>query len=101
MSRNVKFIEDVFSFATPEDVPIQSRGFGLPYDIHDDFVEYEEYIDNVVHHVHNGNSEDTSSVGDPATASSLDEAASAQPHQFEAATVHRDLSTDTGREVVG
>ena len=45
MSRDVKFIKDVFPFATPEDVHIESHGFMLPYDIHDDFVEYEEYIE--------------------------------------------------------
>ena len=38
VSRDVKFIEDVFSFATPEDVHIESYGFELPYDIYDDFV---------------------------------------------------------------
>ena len=75
--RDVKFIEDVFPFATPEDVYIESHGFELPYDTHDDFVEYEEYIDNVVHDVYNGDSEDTSGVGDPATASPPDETASA------------------------
>ena len=31
-----------YTFATPEDVHIESHGFELPYDIHDDFVEYEE-----------------------------------------------------------
>ena len=79
MSRNVKFNEDVFPFATPEDVHIESHGIKLPYDIHDHFVEYKEYIDNVVHDVHNGESEDMSSVGDPATASPPDEAASIYP----------------------
>ena len=88
MSRDVKFIEDVFPFATLEDVHIESYGFELPYDIHDDFVEYEEYINNVVHDVHNGNSEDTTRVGDSATAFPLDEVASAQQHQ----------PTNTGRE---
>ena len=51
--------------------------------------------------VHNGDSENMSSVGDPTTASPPDEAASAQQHQLEAATVHRDQATDTDREAAG
>ena len=51
-------------------------------------MEYEKYIDNVVHDVHNGDNEDTDSVGDPTITSRSDEAASTQQHQPEAAIVH-------------
>ena len=98
MCRDVKFIADVFSFATPKDVHIESHGFEFPYDIHDGFVEYE-YIDNVVHDVHNSDSENTGSVGDSVTASSPDEAASTQQHQPEA--MHRNQRTDADKGVAG
>lgn len=88
MCQDFKFIEDVFPLATTEDVHIESHGFELPNDTHDDIVEYEEYIDNVVHDVHNNDSEDTSSVGDYTTASLPDEAASTQQRQPKA--VQRD-----------
>ena len=55
----------------------------------------------MVHDVHNGESEDISSVDDPATTSPPDDSASTQLHHPEAATVHRDQPTDTDKKAAG
>ncbi|XP_021746631.1 uncharacterized protein LOC110712474 [Chenopodium quinoa] len=66
VSRDVKFIEDVFPFATPEDVNIEPHVYDSGYNVHDDFVEFEEGDVFVVNDVSN----DTQELGERAPASS-------------------------------
>ena len=41
VSRDVKFVEDVFPFGSPEDVHIAPNTFDGPIPVHDDFLEFE------------------------------------------------------------